>query len=84
MVHFVFYFFFYILWYHFFKLKSNSSKLKWNVLFAAIGYGVVMEILQGVMANHRSSDTVDVFANSLGAVFGFFVAPLFLSNKKDI
>lgn len=84
MVHFVFYFFFYILWYGFFRLKNNSSKLKFVILFSAIAYGIVMEIFQGLMSNHRTSDAVDVLANSSGAIFGLIVVTFFLSNKKDI
>jgi VanZ family protein len=84
MVHFVFYFFFYLLWYGFFKLKNNSSKLKVTVLCSAIGYGILMEILQKVMSNHRTSDVVDVLANSLGAILGLITVTFFLSNKKDI
>lgn len=83
MVHFVFYFLFYVLWYSFLKLNSSSSKLKFKVLFAAIGYGILIEVLQEVMANHRSSDSVDVLANSVGAFCGLIAVTYFLSNKKD-
>ena len=83
MVHFVFYFLFYVLWFSFFKLNTTSSKLKFKVLFAAIGYGILMELLQAIMANHRSSDFVDVIANSVGAFCGLIAVTCFLSNKKD-
>jgi VanZ family protein len=83
MVHFVFYFLFYVLWYGFFKLNTTLPKLRFKILFAAIGYGVLMEVLQEVMANHRTSDTVDVVANSVGAFGGLIVVTYFLSNKKD-
>lgn len=84
MVHFVFYFLFYVLWYGFFKLKTTANKIKYTILFAAIGYGILMELLQAIMANHRSSDFVDVIANSVGAFCGLIAVTCFLSNKKDI
>ncbi|HEX6860853.1 MAG TPA: hypothetical protein VF138_11725 [Caulobacteraceae bacterium] len=35
-----------------------------------VGYGVVLEILQGVMGLGRQADVVDALANSLGVVIG--------------
>lgn len=83
MVHFVFYFLFYVLWYSFFKLNASWPKLKIKILLIAIGYGILMEVLQEIMANHRASDSVDVLANSVGAFCGLIAVTYFLSNKKD-
>lgn len=84
MVHFVFYFLFYVLWCGFFGRNTAFTKIKFPVLFFAIGYGILMELLQAVMGNHRSSDWQDVVANSLGAIFGLLSVAYFLSNKKHI
>lgn len=84
MVHFVFYFLFYILWSCFFRRNATFNAIKLKVLFLAVGYGVLMELLQAVMGNNRSSDWHDVIANSLGAIFGMLSVQYFLSNKKHI
>lgn len=84
IVHFVFYFLFYVMWCSFFKKKSAFSLIKFPVLFFAIGYGMLMELLQAIMGNHRSSDWLDVIANSLGAISAMLLISYFLSNKKHI
>ncbi|HLP62875.1 VanZ family protein [Flavobacterium sp.] len=82
MVHFVFYFLFYVLWFSFFKLNTSWPKLKIKILLIAIGYGILMEVLQEIMSNHRTSDSIDVLANSVGAFCGLIAVTYFLSNKK--
>lgn len=41
-----------------------------------------MEVLQEIMSNHRTSDSIDVLANSVGAFCGLIAVTYFLSNKK--
>jgi len=80
MLHFVFYFLFYILWFLFFKNKS--TRFKTSLLLFAIGYGILMEVLQAIMGNHRSSDFYDVLANSFGSIAGLLFVNRFVVNKK--
>lgn len=82
MAHFVFYFLFYILWLSYLRLAQLGFKVEVKLLFFAIGYGVLMEVLQAVMGNHRSSDVFDVVANSVGAFAGFYYYRRFLLNKN--
>jgi VanZ family protein len=80
-VHFTFYFVFVVLWFLFAKDKSINKKTKLIVLFSAIGYGILMEICQGVFTTTRTPDILDVLANSLGAIVGLLFITA-LNNKK--
>jgi VanZ family protein len=80
MLHFVFYFLFYILWFQYFKDKT--TRFKTSLLLFAIGYGIFMEVLQAMMGNHRSSDFYDVLANSFGSIVGLLFVNRFVANKK--
>ena len=84
MVHFVFYFLFYILWFLYFISKKNHPKLYWIILLGSIGFGIMIEVVQGLIGNNRTPDSLDVFANSVGAFCGLLVSIYFLSNKKQI
>ena len=75
IVHFVFYFVFGILWS--LGLKDKLARFRFKVLFLAIIYGIVIEVLQEVLTKNRTADFYDVLANTLGAVFAFFGYPFF-------
>lgn len=77
-VHFTFYFVFVIVWSLFFR--TNKSKL--FIIFSAIGYGILMEICQGVFTVTRTPDFLDIIANSLGALFGIVFIFIYKKNKK--
>lgn len=80
MLHFVFYFLFYILW--FLCFKNKNTRFKVSLLLFAIGYGILMEVLQAIIGNHRSSDFYDVLANSFGSIAGLLFVNRFVINKK--
>lgn len=84
MAHFVFYFLFCFLWIRCLCYNTVSTNNKIKVLITAILYGILIEILQAVMHNHRSSDIYDVVANTIGAFLGCVYTAHFLSNKKHI
>lgn len=84
MAHFVFYFLFCFLWIRYLTYNTIASNHKIKVLITAILYGILMEILQAVMHNHRSSDFYDVIANSIGAFVGYAYTTYLLPNKKHI
>lgn len=80
VVHFIFYFGFVIAWYF---AKYQNLQPSYNLVIAAIVYGVFMEVCQGVFTKNRMPDIYDVLANSAGALFAF----LFLKNivnKKQL
>lgn len=71
VVHFLFYLVFVVLW----SLAKWQSyfKIKYDllILVLAIIYGIIIEVLQGVLTQTREADFYDALANSLGAVVGF-------------
>lgn len=80
IVHVVLYFGFVVLW-SLYKNKSNYTKKSGiAILFIAIGYGILMEMLQSFTAT-RSPDVFDLIANSSGAFLGLlFVNKIFLNK----
>lgn len=81
-VHFTFYFVFVVVWSLFAKRTNMTKKIKWIVLFSAIGYGILMEICQGIISTNRSPDIMDVFANSIGAITGLIFITIILKKYK--
>ena len=77
LVHFTFYLMFVILWSLFFK----NSKYNYKILFAAIGYGIAMEICQKLFTTTRSADVFDVTANTIGAIVGLLIITKIFNNK---
>jgi VanZ family protein len=83
IVHVVIYFGFVVLW-SWYKNKSNyNKKTGIELLFIAIGYGILMELLQYFTAT-RSPDMYDVLANSSGAFLGLLFANKIFLNKKQL
>ena len=81
-VHFTFYFIFVIVWFLYANKTNIAKKVKWIVLFSAIGYGVLMEICQGLFTSNRAPDVLDVIANSLGAITGLLFITMILKKYK--
>jgi VanZ family protein len=67
IVHFTFYFLFTLFWFEGLRSKKQTKKKLLLILFAAILYGIIMEICQGIFTDYRSPDKWDVLANSIGA-----------------
>ena len=84
VVHFVFYFLFFILWFLIFSTRKNKTQLLGIVLLVSVGYGLLMEGLQGVIQTNRTPDLADVVANTSGAFCALLVTVYFLSKKKQI
>ena len=59
---------------YFIKITKKQSyfKIKYSLLIVviAIVFGIIIEILQGVLTKTRQADFYDVVANSLGAIVG--------------
>ncbi|PKV49451.1 VanZ like protein [Aquimarina sp. MAR_2010_214] len=82
--HFIAYFTLTIAWVLFFFFSEKLNKnLKHSLIITSvicILYGVLMEVLQGLLTTYRSSDWYDVVANTSGTVFAVFVFVVF-KNK---
>ncbi|WP_169515987.1 VanZ family protein [Gaetbulibacter saemankumensis] len=61
-----------ILWFYSFlykfKFEKNSALIYASVF--AFFFGIIIEVLQGVLTESRASDFYDVVANSLGILVG--------------
>lgn len=82
-VHFAFYFVFVVLWaLSFSGHYSDKRKLRLSVLLAAVLYGILIEICQGLFTKNRSADIVDILANTAGAATAVLTLWLINRNKK--
>lgn len=68
--HFIAYSLLCLLWYIVFSFKKEYSKKKsiFHAVLLSILFGIIIEVLQGTVTTHRSSDVYDAIANSLGAL----------------
>ena len=64
-----------VLWYYtfYYNLKFNKGKALIYAVVISIIFGIVIEVLQGTVTAYRSSDIIDVFANSFGAILAAVV-----------
>lgn len=79
LAHFIFVVLWFVVFHCKFKIKYSKA-LGFAALFS-IGYGILIEGLQGWITVDRQSDFYDVFANVLGTVFAII---LLLSIKKRV
>lgn len=84
LYHVIAYFIFMTLWYYTFLYRFKLKKTKALVIafIASISFGVIMEILQGVLTENRQSDINDVVANTIGAILALLM--LVLIKKRDV
>lgn len=81
--HFFAYFGLTLVWHTYYFSKKRLPKIEANfrIGLAAIGFGIVIEVIQGTMTNYRSFEGYDVLANSSGVILAFVVL-LLLRRKK--
>ena len=72
LVHILFYFFFVVFWSIALQKNFYLKKYSFTVVFFAIVYGIIIEVLQGVLTTTREPDFYDVIANAFGAIIGYF------------
>ncbi len=82
IVHFVFYFLLSVLWIFYLSRNQLHYKISLIIMLAAIVYGLIMEVFQGVFTATRTTDLFDVFANSFGAISGWLLTRIYLQNKR--
>ena len=54
-------------------INSTATKYNWILLFAALIYGILVELIQGHWIPNRSEDFYDVVADMTGSVLGILV-----------
>ena len=59
-------------------LKSKSSLVLASLL--SIGFGLIIEILQGIVSIHRTTEVFDLVANCLGVLTMVFI----INAKKEV
>ena len=79
LVHFLFYFFFVVFWSIALHKNFYSKKYSFIIVVFAIVYGIIIEVLQGVLTSTRQADFYDVLANTAGAIVGSVI--LFVVKK---
>ena len=63
--------------------KKKAKELKYSVLISSIVffYGIVIEVLQGVITKGRQSDVYDIFANLIGIIISFVLFNIIFQKK---
>ena len=79
-IHFIFYFVLTLLWNFALQKKYKIWSLKYIIVIAVIIFGIIIEVLQGVLTKNREADIYDVMANSAGALIALIVI-FWLKNK---
>tara|TARA_R110000850_G_scaffold199977_1_gene326136 strand:- start:27173 stop:27586 length:414 start_codon:yes stop_codon:yes gene_type:complete len=83
VIHFIAYGFLLVFWFLFALTTFRNTRYIKNLLTAALFslvYGIIIEVLQGVMVLSRQADFQDVIANFAGITFAFLILVL-LRNK---
>ena len=84
IIHGIIYFVFTISWFLAFSKKEITPFLLKNALVISVlfsvFYGILMEILQGTLAEDRQGDWQDALANALGAILAGILIKYFISN----
>ena len=67
-------------------LKTPMKFLKVTIymLFFAILYGIIIEVLQYTLTVNRQGDILDALANTLGALLGMLVVRILFSKKWSL
>lgn len=88
VTHFIFHLTFVVLGCLFLKEKRRET-FKLNkgiliILFAAILYGILIEVLQYVMPFGRAAEIWDILANTMGALFGGLLIKKYFSLTRKL
>ena len=69
-----------LLWYNAFLSTGWKNKILISSL-VPLGYGIIVEVLQGTFTTYRSEDIEDVFANSIGVLLAILLIVLYRKIK---
>ena len=67
--HLIAYFLLSLSWLYALKGIIQKKNKKYILIFILISYGIIIEILQGVLTTYRQADFYDIVANSAGVLF---------------
>jgi len=67
--HFIAYFLLSLSWLYALKGIIQKKNKKYILIFILISYGIIIEVLQGVLTTYRQADFYDIIANSAGVLF---------------
>jgi VanZ family protein len=88
LMHLTAYFGLVVLWKVYFILKNNSKVSFKNNLFKiaglALGFGMLIEVLQGVFTSYREPDWYDILANAGGVLLAVSIFLFFEKNLKRL
>lgn len=54
-----------------YKLKTKQLKFSILISVFVFVYGIIIEVLQGILANYRHMEMYDIFSNFVGIVIAF-------------
>ncbi len=57
-----------LIWLISFPKSLKEKRLKYAIVSFCIIYGIVLEVLQGVLTAHRTASLLDVIANTVGVI----------------
>lgn len=88
MLHGFAYFILTLLWLFYYLMKNSGiSNEKWkifNISILVIIFGMLIEVLQGILTSYRQPDWADIMANSIGVFIAFILCVVFLKYLKRI
>ncbi|MEN8702626.1 MAG: VanZ family protein [Polaribacter sp.] len=59
--------------------KEKNTKI--IIVFACIFFGIIIEVIQSKFTNHRTGDSLDIIANSVGVLLALLFFNLVLKKK---
>jgi len=67
--HFIAYFLLSFSWLYALRNFPRKKFKEYLIVFFLISYGIIIEVLQGVLTSYRQADIYDIIANSAGVLF---------------
>ena len=71
--HFLAYFILSLCWLNVINRRPYKIIINYIIIIILISYGIILEVLQDILTNHRQADLLDIVANSIGVIFAVLV-----------
>lgn len=69
-------------WFLCYKRESKKIKISVIIVLAVFIYGIIIEILQGIVTKNRQPEIYDAFANLIGIIIGAVVFKKVFQKKN--
>lgn len=69
---------------HHLRWSSKTGRWLISIVLICIGYGIMLEFLQGYLFYKRSFDVADMLANTIGVVLGTILYTAFYKKIKSL